>query len=144
MIVLTHGHADCWQALGALRATYGVPIGIHLDDVDMLPLTPNFALSHKQRLAFDAADLTVVHTPGHTPGSVCFLGDGNLFTGETLASGVIGDTSTELGSRSLLATSLRERIFALPENTQVFPALGKPTTILAERPTFEAWEATGL
>jgi glyoxylase-like metal-dependent hydrolase (beta-lactamase superfamily II) len=143
MILLTHGHADCWHALLKLRDVLGVPIGIHLDDADMLPLTPNFALSHEQRLAFDIAELTVLHTPGHTPGSVCLLGDDNLFTGDVLSAGAIGDTSTELGNRATLAASLRERILTLPGNTGVFPAYGPATTIDAERETFAQWEANG-
>jgi hydroxyacylglutathione hydrolase len=143
MIVLSHGHADCWQALGKLRDVLGVPIGIHLDDADMLPLTPNFALAQDQRLAFDTAELTVLHTPGHTPGSVCFLGDDNLFTGDVLSAGAIGDTSTELGNRIQLAASLRDRILTLPDGTDVFPAYGQPTTIGVERLTFEQWESIG-
>jgi glyoxylase-like metal-dependent hydrolase (beta-lactamase superfamily II) len=140
MIVLTHGHADRWQALGNLRDTLGVPIGIHLDDADMLPLTPNFALTGGQRLAFDMAELVVIHTPGHTPGSVCFLGDGNCFTGDSLAKGAPGDTSTELGDHARLMRSYRERLFTLPDATEIYPGHGKSTTIGAERASLDAWE----
>jgi glyoxylase-like metal-dependent hydrolase (beta-lactamase superfamily II) len=133
MVLLTHGHADRWQALGRLREALGIQIGIHLDDAEMLPLTPTFALSQNQRIAFGAAQVHVFHTPGHTPGSVCFFGDGNLFTGDVLAAGILGDASPPLGDPALLLRSLRQQVFTLPATTQVFPAHGQPTTLGAER-----------
>lgn len=133
MVLLTHGHADRWQALGRLRETLGIQIGVHLDDVDMLPLTPTFALSQNQRVAFGAAHLQTFHTPGHTPGSVCFFGDGNLFTGDTLAAGALGDAPPPLGDPALLLRSVRQQLLTLPTTTQVFPAHGQPTLIGTER-----------
>jgi glyoxylase-like metal-dependent hydrolase (beta-lactamase superfamily II) len=133
MVLLTHGHEDRWQALGRLREALGIQIGIHLDDVDMLPLTPTLALAQNQRIAFGAAQLLVFHTPGHTPGSVCFFGDGNLFTGDTLAAGGLGDATPPLGDPTLLLRSVRQQLLTLPNTAQVFPAHGQPTLIGTER-----------
>ena len=143
MILMTHGHADHWGALGRLRDALGASVGIHLADADMLPLTPNFALSDGQRIAFGAAHLDVLHTPGHTPGSVCFLSDGQLFSGDTLFPGGPGATKPPLGDFPLIMRSLREQLFTLPDETLVFPGHGDPTTIGGERPSLDDWEARG-
>ncbi|HEX6122207.1 MAG TPA: MBL fold metallo-hydrolase [Ktedonobacterales bacterium] len=133
MVVLTHGHADRWRAVGRLREQLGIQIGMHLDDVDMLPLSPSFALAHQQHIAFGAAQLLVFHTPGHTPGSVCFFGDGLLFAGDTLALGALGEATPPLGDPALLARSVRQQVLTLPDATRIFPAHGQPTTVGAER-----------
>lgn len=137
MIVLTHGHAGHWAALGQLRDALHAPIGVHLDDVDMLPLTPTFALAHNQRLAFGAAELLVIHTPGHSPGSVCFIGDGNLFSGDTLLAGRLGATTAPLSDQAALVASLRQRIFSLADSTAIFPGHGPASTLGAERSLLE-------
>jgi glyoxylase-like metal-dependent hydrolase (beta-lactamase superfamily II) len=142
-VLMTHGHEDHWSALGKLRDALGAAVGIHLDDADMLPLTPNFALTQGQRIAFGAAELRVLHTPGHTPGSVCFLGDGILFSGDTLFPGGPGDTKQPLGNFAQIMRSLREQLFTLPDSTYVFPGHGEPTTIGAERPSLDERERRG-
>lgn len=139
MILLTHGHSGHWHALGRLREALGVPIGIHLGDVDMLPLTPNFALGANQRIAFGTANLTVLHTPGHTPGSVCLLGDGNLFSGDTLLAGKPATLSVMTGDGVALAQSTRDELLALRDTVLVFPGHGAPTSIGAERARLSAW-----
>jgi glyoxylase-like metal-dependent hydrolase (beta-lactamase superfamily II) len=143
MILMTHGHADHWGALGRLRDALGASVGVHLADADMLPLTPNFALSDGQHIAFGAVSLEVLHTPGHTPGSVCFLGDSNLFSGDTLFPGGPGATKPPLGDFPLIMRSLREQLFTLPDETLVFPGHGDPTTIGRERHSLDEWEARG-
>ena len=143
MILMTHGHADHWGALGRLRDALGASVGIHLADADMLPLTPNFALADGQLIAFGAASVEVLHTPGHTPGSVCFLSDGQLFSGDTLFPGGPGATKPPLGDFPLIMRSLRDQLFTLPDETAVFPGHGDPTTIGGERPSLDEWEARG-
>ncbi len=143
MILLTHGHPDHWGALGQLRDTWGVPVGMHLDDVNMVPLTPNFALTDDQRISVGGVTLRVLHTPGHTPGSICLLGDGVLFSGDTLFPGGPGATKPPLGDFPAIMRSLRERLFILPDTTIVLPGHGKSTTIGKERPSLDEWEARG-
>jgi glyoxylase-like metal-dependent hydrolase (beta-lactamase superfamily II) len=118
-------------------------VGIHLDDADMLPLTPNFALAEGQQIAAGGVSLRVLHTPGHTPGSVCFLGDGVLFSGDTLFPGGPGATNQALGNFPTIMRSLREKLFTLPDATVVAPGHGKPTTIGKERPSLDEWEQRG-
>jgi glyoxylase-like metal-dependent hydrolase (beta-lactamase superfamily II) len=143
MILLTHGHSDHWGALGQLRDMWGVPVGIHLADADMLPLTPNFALDDGQHIGLGAGEIHVIHTPGHTPGGVCFLADGCLFSGDTLFPGGPGATKQPLGDFPLIMTSLREKLFVLPDRTLVLPGHGKSTTIGKERPSLDEWQARG-
>lgn len=143
MILLTHGHSDHWGALGQLRDMWGVSVGIHLADADMLPLTPNFALDDGQHIGLGAGEIQVIHTPGHTPGGVCFLADGCLFSGDTLFPGGPGATKQPLGDFPLIMTSLREKLFVLPDRTIVLPGHGKSTTIGKERPSLDEWQARG-
>ncbi len=143
MILLTHGHPDHWGALGQVRDTWHVPVGIHLDDAEMVPLTPNFALTDGQQIAAGGIALRVLHTPGHTPGSVCLLGDGVLFSGDTLFPGGPGATNQRLGNFPTIMRSLREKLFTLPDATIVLPGHGKSTTIGKERPSLDEWEVRG-
>lgn len=136
-ILLTHGHAGHWNALGRLRDAWGASVGVHLDDAEMLPLSPNFALGDGQRIAFGATGLDVIATPGHTPGSVCFYGDGILFSGDALLAAGPGTTAAPLGDRPLLLRSLRERVFTLPGTTYVFPGHGDPARLAALASTLD-------
>jgi hydroxyacylglutathione hydrolase len=77
--------------------------------------------------------LRVLHTPGHTPGSVSFVYGGILFSGDTLFSGGVGRTDLPGGSWADLERSIRERILTLPEETLVLPGHGPWTTIGQER-----------
>jgi glyoxylase-like metal-dependent hydrolase (beta-lactamase superfamily II) len=140
-ILLTHGHPHHWSALGRLRDTLGAAVGIHLDDIDMLPLTPNFALTGEQLIAFGTAQLNVIHTPGHTGGSVCIHGDGHLFTGDTLLAADHDSAQAHATNPPLLLETLRDRVLALPATTLVCPGHGEPTTIAKARVAFAAWQA---
>ena len=142
MILLTHGHADHWGALGQLRDTWGVPVGIHLADADMLPLTPNFALSDGQRIDFGAASLDVLHTPGHTPGSVCYASGSFLFSGDTLFPAGPGKTGDPERFAQIMASL--DRLFEeFPDGTRVCPGHGIDSTLGRERPYVETWRSRG-
>ena len=83
----------------------------------------------------DLADihLKVLHTPGHTPGSVCFLGDGIVFTGDTLFYMGVGRTDLGGGNQRLLIKSINEKLMTLPEKTIAYPGHGPETTIKREK-----------
>ena len=84
----------------------------------------------------------VLHTPGHTPGSVCLLSGRTLFSGDTLFPGGPGATAGRADFNQAMA-SLRSRLFALPNDTRVLPGHGPATTIGAERPSLDDWEQRG-
>ena len=85
--------------------------------------------------------LHTIHTPGHTPGSMCFLLEGHpiLFSGDTLFPGGPGNTSYEGGDFPTIIESVDRRLFTLPADTIVLPGHGDRTTIGAERPHLQEW-----
>jgi glyoxylase-like metal-dependent hydrolase (beta-lactamase superfamily II) len=147
-IVLTHGHIDHTGALKEVREVTGAKVAIHGDDAKSLKnqlVAVAFGLSYptppppdrllKDGESLDIGDLhfEVVHTPGHTPGGVCLLGEGVVFSGDTLFNYGIGRTDLPGGSSSQLMNSIQTRLMTLPDNTVVYPGHGAATTIGAER-----------
>lgn len=144
-VLETHGHADHWQALGAVRETFGAAwVGAHPADLAMFPPPPpGHHFHHGEEIAFGNCRLRVLHTPGHTPGSVCFLGPDVVFTGDTLFPGGPGATRPPLGDFPTILSSIRNELMGLDSATIVYPGHGDPTTIGAEVATFEEWERRG-
>lgn len=83
-ILTTHGHPDHVQAVAAVRRATGALFTCHDGDASMMPLSPDLLAKDGDRFRFGASELIVIHTPGHTPGSLCFLLEDHLFTGDTL------------------------------------------------------------
>jgi glyoxylase-like metal-dependent hydrolase (beta-lactamase superfamily II) len=90
-------------------------------------------LSDGQRLALGEETLEVIHTPGHSPGGVCFRWNDWLWAGDTLFAGSIGRTDLPGGSFEELERSIRERVFTLGDAVHVFPGHGPATTVGRER-----------
>lgn len=142
-IVTTHGHRDHWQALGPVADATGAPVYLHPADQDMVPRQADRELGHGQRIGFGGAEVTVIHTPGHTPGSSCLLlGVHHLFTGDTLFPGGPGRT-TSPDEFAQVMRSLRDRVFVLDAKTWVYPGHGDDTTLGAERASLDDWDARG-
>ena len=136
-IMTTHGHWDHHQAAPALSASLGVPLLLHPDDAAITdlaadPLTPG-------RHVVGSTVATVVHTPGHTPGSVCILLDGVALTGDTLFPGGPGATRFDHSDFDRIIASIRTELFSLPDETTVIPGHGASTTVGAERPQLQDW-----
>lgn len=142
-ILQTHGHHDHVQALREVKEALGVPVGVHREDARMLPVPADSYLQDGDRIAFGTQELRVLHTPGHTPGSVCFLIDRYLVSGDTLFPGGPGNTATKLGNFPQIIESIRSKLFVLPDDTVVLPGHGRGTTIGAEKPHLEEWIARG-
>lgn len=142
-VVTTHGHADHWQALADTVGATGAAAFAHPADADAIPF-PTDAVEDGGRVHFGTAAVTVLHTPGHTPGSVCLLlGDAVLFTGDTLFPGGPGATRGDAAAFRTVMGSLRERLFTRDDATLVCPGHGDGTSIGAERPSLDDWEARG-
>ncbi|MGH8887927.1 MAG: MBL fold metallo-hydrolase [Egibacteraceae bacterium] len=143
-ILTTHGHADHWQALNTVADATGAPTYVHPADAGMVPRVADYAAEDGQRVAFGAAEVTLAHTPGHTPGSTCvLLGDRHLFSGDTLFPGGPGNTRGNASAFRQIMRSLRERLFVLDDATWVYPGHGDDTTIGRERPCLDDWDARG-
>ena len=146
-VLCTHGHFDHvtdnykWQKDGA-------KIYIHKDDVDLLtgketilpgrnfavtPVTPDFTVTDGEEINVAGFTFTVMHTPGHSKGSVCYLlGDETIFSGDTLFYGSYGRTDFYGGNFTELVRSVK-RLLALPGDRKVYTGHGESTTLLQER-----------
>jgi hydroxyacylglutathione hydrolase len=139
-ILLTHGHADHVQALDAVRQATAAPLGLHPADAAEFGIVGDFDLGDGDVLALGSGELMVVHTPGHTPGSVCFRFGRCAIVGDTLFPGGPGHSKTPEALAQILA-SLRDKVFTWPDDTAFYPGHGEGSTIGAVRPAFEAFMA---
>jgi glyoxylase-like metal-dependent hydrolase (beta-lactamase superfamily II) len=143
-ILTTHGHHDHHDALDPVRSQLGVPGGIGEGDAGMLKSPPDFTVKDGETFRFGGHSLRAIHTPGHTPGSTCYLIGKHLFTGDTLFPGGPGNTQKDPQRFSTIIESLRSRLFSLPEDTIVYPGHGADTTIGAEKPHLLVFIELGL
>jgi len=135
-IVSTHSHADHVGGNRELKERTGAQILAHKEDTERLANPPDFILQMFQCEASPPADktvqdgdriefghhyLTVLHTPGHTPGGICLYTPGHVITGDTLFVGAVGRTDLPGGSTSQLLQSIRTKLLTLPEDTIVYP-----------------------
>ena len=142
-ILVTHGHRDHHENVATLKGLLRAPVAIGMDDAAMLSVEPDFLIVDQQTLAFGSLSLQAIHTPGHTAGSTCFLYDGHLFTGDTLFPGGPGNTQNDPLRFDRIISSIRDRLFVLPDDTVVYPGHGRDTTIGTERPHLDEWIARG-
>ncbi len=100
--------------------------------MDPIP-EPDILLNDGDKVSVDNVELNVIHTPGHTPGGICLLGEGFAFTGDTLFALGVGRTDFPGGSWDQLLESIRTRLFVLPDETIVLPGHGPHTKIGIEK-----------
>lgn len=148
LILLTHGHFDHIGAAEALRQRYHIPLYVHAADAELLSdpaknggkglmrreVTAGYdhLLVDGDRIPLDELEFQIVHTPGHTKGSVCFAAEDALLAGDTLFCRGIGRTDLYGGSFPEIRRSL-SRLAALEGDRRVFPGHGPATTLDAER-----------
>ena len=147
-ILLTHSHWDHISDVSFLKETYHIPVYIHEEDqanlvqpgadgipclVDIPGVVPDVLLKEGSIIRFGDTSLEVIHTPGHSAGSICFYNStaGILVSGDTLFRGGMGNISFPTSTPHLMLASLT-KLGALPDETRVFPGHGSPTTIQAE------------
>jgi glyoxylase-like metal-dependent hydrolase (beta-lactamase superfamily II) len=150
-IWLTHGHIDHIMGVGAVKQATGVPVYLHPGDRPLYdgltrqgewmglvleaPPPPDEELCDGQHLTLGPHEFTVRHTPGHSPGSVSFVGNGIVLGGDVLFNGSIGRTDLPGGDLGTLMHSLHSVFMALPDSTIVYSGHGPETTIGVERMT---------
>ena len=136
-VVDTHGHEDHVGGNRLIKQKYHAPVCIHKCDAGVIDLgddmgPANVILNEGDILEFGDAELKVMHTPGHSPGSICLLGEKLIFTGDTLIAEGIGRTDFAGGSDRNMRLSLG-RLRCLPEGLVVYPGHGPATTIGEEK-----------
>lgn len=127
-ILLTHDHFDHTGALAELRSHLKIPLAAHREDSYRLETPPEIVLDHGHMLTLGNFQVEVLHTPGHTPGSLCFKIDQFLFAGDTIFPGGPGRTNAPGDFRQIL-TSITEKIFPLPDDTVIYPGHGLETAV---------------
>lgn len=146
-IVCTHAHNDHVNVALELAAELDAPVLLHPDDRMLWDAVhdraPDGDLTDGEVLTVAGATLTVVHTPGHSPGGVCLVGDGVVFSGDTLFHGGPGATGRSYSDFPTILESIRTKLLSLPEDTVVHTGHGDDTTIGAEASSYQEWVDRG-
>ena len=148
-ILNTHGHPDHTGANSKIKEKTNAPLYIHKADATLVsglfnqlarltgikgsPFKPDHFLEEGDELPLGDISLKVFHTPGHTRGGICLFFDKVLFSGDTLFANSIGRTDLPGGSLSTLLSSIRKKLFSLPDDVVVYPGHGPQTTIGEEK-----------
>ncbi len=150
-IILTHGHFDHIYHVKNLKEKTGAQVCVHEDELnlyrnpmlngsrmfgagrDLETVEPDILLKDGQKLQAGNLTLEIIHTPGHSPGSICILTDGMLFSGDTLFHLSIGRTDFPGGDPEAMETSLHNKLLTLDESIVVYPGHGPKTTIGYEK-----------
>jgi hydroxyacylglutathione hydrolase len=134
-ILLTHNHMDHIGVLAQLRAELKVALAAHTSDTGNLTSAPEILLRDGDMIRLGRLKLEVLHTPGHTPGSLCFRVGHYLISGDTIFPGGPGKTSSPHDFRQIIK-SITEKIFVLPDATQIYPGHGNSTLLKKEKGEF--------
>lgn len=128
-VLITHNHFDHLMAFAEVRSKLQVPVAAH--PLDALPSPPDILLNDGDTVSFGNIELKVLHTPGHTPGSICFYTDKYLISGDTLFPGGPGKTGSPQALKQIIE-SITTKILVLPDDTRVFSGHGDPTILKKE------------
>jgi hydroxyacylglutathione hydrolase len=132
MIIVTHRHGDHWAEIDLLKDGLAAPVFCHEGDRGTHAAKVTDTLEDGAEITLGESVVRVIHTPGHTPGSICLLVDGVLISGDTLFPGGPGRTDNPASLRQLV-DSIVTKLLTLPEDTAVYPGHGDNTTIGAAK-----------
>ena len=149
-ILLTHGHFDHILGVDKFKDVFGTDAYIAKEDIEQVELTPKFMpilagmesveiksihnyLKDGDIIKVGDIEIKAIATPGHTPGGMSYLIGDKLFSGDTLFHRSIGRCDFPGGSLDTIIKSIKEKLFTLPDNTEVFPGHGEKTTIAYEK-----------
>ncbi len=149
MILLTHGHSDHIGAVKELKDKYNIPVYVHELDAECIKnpeINHSYELFRKiisidydklledgQVLELGELKIEVIHTPGHTPGGVCFRIDDIMLTGDTIFNHSIGRTDLEGGSMQAIISSIKDKVLVYDDEVKLYPGHNSSTTIGVEK-----------
>jgi len=139
-IIITHTHLDHLGAFKEVRDKLKAPVAIHPSEAGALPSPPDLTLEDGYVVSLGAVSLQVLHTPGHTPGSLCLLTGKHLFSGDTLFPGGPGKTATPAAFEQVV-NSITEKLFVLPDETLVYPGHSDDTILGKEKQEFAVFSS---
>ncbi len=139
-ILLTHNHMDHLGAFSELRSNLNVSVAAHGLDVRNLPSPPEILLNNGDTVSLGKLKFEVLHTPGHTLGSLCFKVSRYLISGDTIFPGGPGKTRTPADLEQIIK-SITEKIFVLPDDTQIYPGHGDSTVLKKEKAEFAVFSS---
>ncbi len=131
-ILITHSHMDHLLGLSRVRSKLKISVAIHPLDSKALSQSPEILLSDGDIITVGRIKLKVIHTPGHTPGSLCFLTERFLISGDTLFPGGPGKTRTPSDLNQIIE-AITTKLFVLSDETQIFPGHGDSTVLKKEK-----------
>jgi len=140
MIIVTHRHGDHWANIDLLKERLAAPVFCHEGDRAPYKEKVFDTVGDGAEIPIGDTVIKVIHTPGHTPGSICLLVDGVLLSGDTLFPGGPGRSDTPEALREMIA-SITSKLLVLPDDTAVYPGHGDNTTIAASKREYAAFAA---
>lgn len=141
-IVITHRHGDHWAEIDSVKATLGAPVYCHDGDRAPYAAKVDGTLAHDETIVLGETSVRIIHTPGHTPGSICLLvptADGDvLISGDTLFPGGPGRSDSPAALNEMVQ-SIASRLLVLDDATRVLPGHGDDTTLAASKREYAAF-----
>ncbi|MDY6968329.1 MAG: MBL fold metallo-hydrolase [Spirochaetota bacterium] len=148
-VLCTHGHLDHVVGVNGIQKRLNIPFYMNQKDAFLLDSIPtqarmfgvmepekpkiDYNLEEDSEITIADINIKLLYTPGHSPGSISFLIDDSVISGDTLFNFSIGRSDLGGGNHELLLKSIREKIFTLPDKTHVFPGHGPETTVAKEK-----------
>ena len=140
MIIVTHRHGDHWANIDLVKEKLAAPVFCHEDDRAPYKAKVFDTLGDHAEIPIGDTRILVLHTPGHTPGSICLLVDGVLISGDTLFPGGPGRSDNPAALQQMIG-SITSKLLTLPEDTAVYPGHGDNTTIGASKREYAVFAA---
>ena len=135
-VINTHGHSDHTAGNAELLAVFNAKIVVH----ESSGIDADIRVDEGDTITVGDLPISIIHTPGHTPGSICLLTESFLLAGDTIFPGGPGKTGTPDDFR-LIIQSLEQKIFVLPDDVKIYPGHGEPTTVKKAKEEFAVFSA---